>query len=173
MGNINIITAVGRLLSCKDLRKSFVKDPEALALELGVDEDERAYFIDIDIGQLEAQAKTLVSKRFHEIKKLLPETTCRLGDKAYEYFIDYSEQYWPDGSNRHTLDACTFIKYLRSTKVNICKEEYNRLIFKSRHKKLTVSFLTSVKIRGQLRSALQIICRFSSRRYEWYLYLSL
>lgn len=173
MNNINLITAIGKLLACKDLRKSFSQDPEALADEIGINEDERQYFIDIDISQLETQAKTLALKRFHEVRKLLPETTCRLGDKAYEYFRVYSEQYWPDSNNRHILDAHSFIKYLKHIKVFVCKDEYNRLIFASKHKKLSVHFLTRVRIRGQLRSAIQVICKISSKRYEWCLYLAL
>lgn len=171
MSSTDLVTAIGRLLSARHLREAYVQDPYALADKLEVDNDHRADFVMLNIEQLEAQAKTLLSKRFHEVHKLLPKTTCLLVGHAQEYFFDYAEQSWPEGSNRHRLDAEAFIDYLKRIKVNFCQEELNRLRFYSENKAFSVYFLKSIKIRGRLRRSIQVICKLWSRQYEWCLYL--
>lgn len=171
MPDINYVTAVGRLLTSENLRQSFANNPQSLALEMGVKEADCACFISMDTHQLEAQAKTLVSKRFHEVRKLLPETCRGLGDRGYRCFVDFSEQYWPHSHRRHLLDAQAFIAYLKNNGIEFCQSEYNRLLFASNRKKLSINILTRVKTGGRIRAAIQVICKISSKQYECCFYL--
>ena len=105
-----MITAIGKLLSSCYKRKAFELNSHALAGVLNVNDDQRTGFLALDIARLEAQ----------------------------EYLFDYAEQYWPQGNNRHRLDANALVNYLMGINIIFCKDELNRFRFYSGNKTFSV-----------------------------------
>ena len=109
---IDWVTAQTMLLTDRGLRDSFRLHPETVARELKVGRSEVKWFVLLNPDQLEAQAHTLLQKRFHEVGKLLPGTFAALAEEAWGLFADYSTTYWPEGHRRHLLDAAQFAQHL-------------------------------------------------------------
>ncbi|MDH5355962.1 MAG: hypothetical protein OEY09_16080 [Gammaproteobacteria bacterium] len=168
---MDFITALGKLLSSSRLRELYKSDTESLANKFNINEAERSSFINLDITKIEAQAKTLLSKRFHEVVKILPGTTALLGELAHQQFINYSESFWPEGVDRHLLDATSFIQYLKRNHICFCKAEYNKVKFNLKRKKLSIHYLSSVEINGRARKAIQVIYQKSRSLNELYFFL--
>ena len=125
---IDLVTAVGRLLSSIELRDAFEQSPLAVADRLGIAESDRAVFLSLDAQQLNQQAETLIQKRWHEVRRLAPRTIEALGDSAGELFQFYAGRFWPQGHRRHQLDAFRFLQFLAANDIDcIDKKELRRL----------------------------------------------
>ena len=64
-------TAFGRLLSEAALRQLFAEEPREAADRLSFHEEDPETFLTLDCVDLEAQAATLINKRFHEVAGLV------------------------------------------------------------------------------------------------------
>jgi hypothetical protein len=162
------VTVLGRLLADSALRAELRRDPEALARTLDADPAElRA----LDPAGLEAQAETLLEKRFHEAGKLLPATMAGLGELAKPLFREHAEGIWPQGHRRHAEDAAAFGRFLEERKLPRCRSELKRLCFTLGPENWSISFVPDAWAGGRRRAALQILCRRPSGVRSLALYL--
>src|SRR5689334_8958389 len=92
------VTVLGRLLADPSLCAELRRDPAALARRLDVDAEALR---GLDLEGMEAQAETLLDKRFHEVGKLLPRTLAALGEAARPLFREHAGRTWPSGHRRH------------------------------------------------------------------------
>lgn len=127
---MNLIEAQTRLLSDRKLRERFAKVPAVVARALGVVESEVAALCGLNVEQLNHQAQVLVSKRMHEVRKLLPSTCGNLGAEFEPVFLRYAETNWPKGHRRHLIDAVGFLESLGAgSPPAVCAVEKFRLRF--------------------------------------------
>lgn len=114
---VSLVAAVAKLLSNYELRQQFEQAPELVANQLGVGEEEFGAFISLSPLQLERQANTLLNKRWHEIRRLVPLTIESLGKEAHDLFRFYATKDWPIGHRRHPADALRFMQFLVANKI--------------------------------------------------------
>jgi hypothetical protein len=117
--NIDLVTAIGRLLHNRQLRIEFEHAPEAVAIRLGLTDADSETFVRLDIGGIARQAEGLLSKRWHEVADLIPETTKELGREGRDLFRFYASNSWPAGHRRHYVDAFNFLKFLKKNDLAI------------------------------------------------------
>lgn len=111
---IDLVTALGRLLSSAAERRSYLEDPGAWVAPLGLpDPAERELLSSLDPAELEAQARVLVEKRAGEVAERLPRTRARLGEDFAPLFARFVELNWPRGHLRHLHDALAFLRWLQ------------------------------------------------------------
>ena len=79
MAQLDLTTALARLLSDASLRQAYRQDRRGTAERLAVRAADRSGFLSLDPGLLDRQAETLLNKRLHEVRRLLPETFTRMG----------------------------------------------------------------------------------------------
>jgi hypothetical protein len=161
-------SVLGRLLADPALRAELRRDPGALARTLDVDPAELE---GLDPAGLDAQAETLLEKRFHEAGKLLPRTMAGLGAEAKPLFRSHAERSWPQGQRRHAQDAAAFGRFLEERRLPRCRSELNRLRFALGHGRLSFGFVRDAWVGGRSRSALQILYRGRSGVRSLALYL--
>ncbi|QDU96424.1 hypothetical protein [Lignipirellula cremea] len=109
----DLTTALGLLLSNRELRRRLREAPAEVACELGLSGPEEEALRQIDLDGLERQAAALLGKRWWEVGKLLPLTIAALGSEAREVFEFYATRRWPDGHRRHAVDAVEFLAFLK------------------------------------------------------------
>lgn len=104
------ITLLGRLLS----------DPQSCPLP---DDGDVPGIGRLDHHQLERQSRGLVSKRWHEVRSLIPMTARMLGCDGYRRFAAFARSHWPVGAKRHVADALMFLRWLARDKqaINTCE----------------------------------------------------
>jgi hypothetical protein len=149
-------TVLGRLLAEPGLRVELRRDPDALARTLDADPAELR---GLDPAGLEAQAETLMEKRFHEAGKLLPATMAALGCEASSLFRRHAERHWPQDHRRHAEDASSFGRFLEERKLPRCRSELNRLRFAMGTSRVALAFVPDAWAGGRRRAALQILYR--------------
>jgi len=111
---VDVVTALGRLLSSGPERRAFAEDRQVWLEPLGLEEPgERELFLELELGELEAQARVLIEKRAGEVAERLPRTRARLGQEFAPLFARFSELGWPRGHLRHLYDALGFLHWLR------------------------------------------------------------
>lgn len=170
MHGIDFMTALSRLLSNASLRHRHRQDPIQAAGLLSIRAEDRDALIALDPDQLDAQAHTLLTKRLGAARRMVPELFDENAEETANQFLAYAETFWPTGHNRHHEDALNFCSYLSRQEGN--KAEHNRLRFQAGQRRFAVHFVSAVVIRGQVRRAVQILCRFPVRTREFRLYLS-
>lgn len=175
MPPLDLLTAQGRLLTDSKLRARFGRDPRSAAREIELREADLPSFLALDRGGLEAQARTLIAKRLHEVSQLLPETIQRLEADAQRSFFAYAETYWPRGHKRHLDDALNFARHLLARNPRSCsRAEFNRLRFTAENRRLLIGFVPDFRIHDRRRPALQFLYRrrgFPPRELAVYLAL--
>lgn len=107
------VTAMSRLLSDVNLREQFRSQPREVARQLGLVGEDLEHFVRIDVAGLDRQAEALLSKRWHEVAALIPDTIAE-ADNAQELFQFYATRNWPVGHRRHQEDARDFLQFLQS-----------------------------------------------------------
>lgn len=110
---MNLVTALGRLLSDPVSRRGFFEAREAWLIEQEVDPEARGLLLAIKEHELETQAKVLVDKRAFEAAELLPRTRGALGERFLSLFEAHASVYWPRGHLRHLDDALAFLEFLQ------------------------------------------------------------
>jgi hypothetical protein len=150
---IDFTTALARLLGNAALREKFATDPSAVAEQMGIRDEDRASLIALPSAELEFQAGTLLRKRFHEARKLAPKTFSQLGQESWNRFKNYADSHWPEGHQRHVLDALAFCEHLQTPS----NSERNRLHFIASRRRLMLRWTTDLP--GTANLALQILRR--------------
>ena len=113
----DFVTALARLLSDPSLRLQFCEEPEHVARQIGVAQEDWHSFVSISPEQLNRQAETLLNKRWHEVRRLVPKTIEMLGSEAVDLFRFYATKEWPQGHRRHSVDAHRFLRFLISNEI--------------------------------------------------------
>lgn len=134
----NFNSALGHLLANPGLREEFSADRIALAKRFDLSEDDMGAWNTLDLQALEAQSQTLIHKRVHEARQLLPATFAGLGHEASRLFEKFASEYWPQGHRRHLEDALEFCRFLKKMgRVELC--EIERIFLEGRLSKKRVS----------------------------------
>lgn len=130
MPDRSLTSALGLLLSDASLRWNFGEDRRATAERMALLPEDLQAFLDLDAGALECQAAALLDKRRHEVARLLPRTFGRLGCRGVALFLDYARTAWPEGHDRHAVDALGFCLHLEHLRVpELDSSEFRRLQF--------------------------------------------
>ena len=123
---------------------------------------------------LERQARALLSKRYHEIRKLLPLTCARIND-GDAVFESYARGFWPEGHDRHWQDALEFCRYLsRARPGAVLGSERAAVEFRLSRRRFMIRWAGDLWIGNKKRRGLQVFyrdCRNQSR--QWAIYLAL
>lgn len=168
---IDLVTAMGRLLSDGDLRRAFSADPEAVANQFCIQSHDRAAFLGLVPHELEFQAEILLRKRFGEIQRLLPQTLVQLDEEAWQLFRKFGHGKWPKTSPQPIHHAHAFCEYLAREKLaSVCALESNRLRFVLGRRRVAMHFIGSAAIRGKRRRALQLLARDAQGRLREFLF---
>jgi hypothetical protein len=157
---VELTTALGRLLRDAALRQQFRQNPTGIASALGVPDDSLCALTSLNLHELDLQAEMLLKKRFHEVQRLLPDTFNGLGATAYEQFVQYAGDHWPQGHQRHIEDAAGFGQYLlEHARAYVCRSELNRVAFLAGRRRITVHWVPDGLLSGRRRHAIQILYR--------------
>lgn len=103
---------LARLCSDIGFRAEFLADRSAVLSRFALSDSVQRALEQIDAIQLEEQAKTLIDKRWHEVRRLLPRTMATATDDIREYFEFHANRFWPVGHHRHLVDAWRFAEFL-------------------------------------------------------------
>jgi hypothetical protein len=171
---IDFVTVMGRLLCDPSARQRFVADRQRYLSELELDSAAREALLSVDTTALERQAAVLLNKRRHEVRKLLPETMARLGNRATAVFDDFASSNWPTSHRRHVEDAVAFGDHLARRQPHaVARAEINRLAFLLSRRRFAVAWLTDYAIYSRHHFALQLLIRKQSRpvpvEHIWFL----
>jgi hypothetical protein len=161
---IDLTTALGRLLSDVALRSAYLRDRAGTARTMEIRECDIAQFLSLSGDELERQALALVQKRFHEVARLLPRTFNQLGKKAEHLFHEYSTAYWPRGHHRHFEDAVQFRDFLRTNgHRGLNQAEYNEICAILNCRWLSIHVVRDLWVDGDKHYAVQIFFRDRKR----------
>ncbi len=147
------VRMLGLLLRDRELRRRFAIDRSAVLQEFGIAPDQASIFSELDSGQLDIQAESLIRKRRFEVARLLPETWLRLGSQAPVKFRQYVDQSsWPEGHRRHLTDASMFCRFLReSAPEEYSRSEHHWVAFRADDRSFTIRAVPDLSIRGKQR----------------------
>ncbi len=122
---------LARLYTDPKLRNAFFADPAAVAREFGIGSAEASELAAAVGTELEYFARTLLRKRMSEAKKLLPEVSREIGDRFEALFAEFAEEFVPDSSKKHLLDAYQFTSFLigRQIALKAAAADRSRLAF--------------------------------------------
>ena len=112
-----LVDAIAQVLSSVELREQFELSPEVVADQLAVATEDRQAFVELDAEQLKRQSNTLLNKRWHEVRRLVPLTIELLDEQAGDVFRFYATNDWPIGHRRHPADAFRFLQFLIANKI--------------------------------------------------------
>ncbi len=118
MTQADFVDVIGKLLSDCQFREQFRQAPEQTVGKLDVDPSVARCLLNLDVRQLEHQSETLLNKRWHAARKLIPKTIKELGDEARDLFQFYATSNWPEGHRRHTQDAYQFLQFLTANRIH-------------------------------------------------------
>ena len=166
---MNLVEAQVKLLSKQEHRFQFAREPDALADAFELEGVEREAFLQMDSVQIVLQAETLIGKRIHEVRKVIPQTFQNLGHTAADLFSHHANQTWPDGHRRHWEDALAFLDYLKANQPTfVCKIEFNRIRFllSSRKAAMCFSWGNPFKSASAL-IAVQLLLKRGGKFGEW------
>ena len=171
---IDYTTALGRLLTDASLRRGFRADPAGTADAMGVTMTDRRRIIELCIEDLETQANTLISKRFHAVAAILPQTMMALGEASFASFVPYANGFWPRGHLKHFEDAVAFGRFLQTRGVHQLNAlELNRVAFLVEQRRCALYWAPRAAVSGRLRHVLQLLFRKRGqvRQVLWFLAL--
>lgn len=112
MGLAEIQRVVAQLYTNTILRERFFADPQSVGQELGLCAEEIEQVAQLSVKQVTLFANSLHSKRFGELRHLLPLATRLLGKQCFPLFLRYAETYNPTGVKKHREDALHFANFL-------------------------------------------------------------
>jgi len=148
--------ALARLLRDGALRDSFVRDRAVAIASLGVNSDDGAALAQLDAEALEFQARVLLRKRFVSLRRFLPTTLARLGDRAWPTFAAFARMHWHGSAAQ---DAAAFCPHLTPGEANV--REWRRAEFIVSNRRFSASIL------GDAR-AVQVLVRTRAGTREWF-----
>ena len=167
MGEIDFITALGRLLHDVRLRDAFRKDRVRTVEKLNVSATDRETIDGLALEEVEFQARILLKKRLNAIQRRLPTTCERLGYRLWTTFVDYSGKVSSQGNP--TEDACRFAEYVAmAVPAAKCPSEVNRWQFAAGRALFSVRFTRDAGTSMFGGSALQVFVRWRDDKWrEW------
>lgn len=159
----NFPSALAQLLVKSELRRQFRSNPQAVAEQLNLDRETRAIFCQLSADQVDRQAHGLISKRCYEVRQILPQTWSNLEpQEARDLFFRFAETYWPEGHNRHRLDALAFCEFLDQTKTpGLVRAEWNWLDFCLSRRRFRLHFVRDLKFGTRPHTGIQLFYRRS------------
>lgn len=165
MTGLDFTAALGRLLTERDLRAEFTRAPGEVARRLAARPEEAAALAALDPEGLEAQARTVLQKRLHEVRRLLPVTFAGLGERGRTLFLEYAGAQWPAGHRRHLVDAVAFGRHLRARGVaGASAAELHWLEFLLGKRRLSVRAVRDLPCGDRRRAGLQVLYRTRAGR---------
>ena len=126
MDETNILSL---LLKESSARRALVDSAEDFRETYSLDERLFDFVRQLDQGQLEEQAISLLKKRFGQIRHFLPSTLAAIGSQAWPIFESWGEQHWPTGHRRHLQDAVDFVNHCATVGHPYSAKEKNRIQF--------------------------------------------
>lgn len=108
---------LARLYTDENLRRAFLKEPERVGKQNGLDEKEVADLRAVPPAELNFFAESLVWKRLREVEKLLPLTKKSLGKDFETHFREFAGRLAPAPVKKHFEDAIRFAEFLRTKKI--------------------------------------------------------
>ena len=169
MAEIDLITALGRLLRDGNLRDAFAASPQAVAGRINLGRHDWPAFLQLVPEDLEFQARILLRKRLELVRQLLPETVRRLGENFRPHFLEYARVNWPDEPRAALHDAFQFCGRIKPPQL-VSKSEWNRLRFALSEKHLAVHCLLRETLRGKTRLRLQVFFRGRSKQWREFIF---
>jgi len=167
VAEIDFITALGRLLRDGNLRDAYAAQPDTVAARLDLRPEDRPAFRQLVPEDVEFQARILLRKRFDLVRRFLPDTERRLGEKAWPLFLDYARVNWPAEPRVVLRDAFQFCQRLREQQPSlVCQSEWNRLRFALSEKSFAIHWQLRGEAGGTVRPRVQIFYRGRSRRWR-------
>lgn len=157
-------SALAQLLVNAHLRQKFRDNPQAVAEQLNLDPETQAIFCQLQPDQVDRQSNSLISKRFHEVRQFLPRTWANLEpQKAHQLFYRFAATFWPEGHNRHRLDALAFCEFLSRIKSpGLVRSEWNWLHFCQSRSLLRIHFVRDLILENRRHFGVQFLYRRSN-----------
>lgn len=167
MGEIDFVTALGRLLHDGRLREAFREDRTRVVEALNVRAADCRAVLALAVDEVEFQARLLLRKRLNAIQRFIPITCKQLGDGLWTTFVDYSNGISSPSSA--TADAYCFSKYVaEAVPAAMCSSEVNRLRFATGRSRFCVRFTPDAGASMLGGRALQVFVRWSDSGWkEW------
>jgi hypothetical protein len=157
--NINLTTALTRLLSDTQLRSAYGIDRYRVAREMSIAQCDFEAFVALDMRDLEQQAQCLIDKRYYEVARLLPQTVKRLGSDAQHLFVKHAS-FWPVGHRRHLIDAIEYCRYVNSRHPEkIVQAELTWLRFQVSNRWLAIYRIVDVDSHGKKNKSVHLFVR--------------
>jgi hypothetical protein len=103
---------LARLYVDSALRARFLRDPDVIGRELGLNASEIEQLAQLQPQQINLFASSLKRKRLNAVRGLLPLTNQALGAQFSRFFGEYAETYNPQGVKKHQDDAVMFCNFL-------------------------------------------------------------
>ena len=103
---------LARICTDSRLREEFVRNPEKTGASFGLTAVESNEIAELSAEQLRYFSNSLISKRLHEVEKLLPRTRAALGDEFGPLFRAFSREFVPNSIKKHLEDAFEFTAWL-------------------------------------------------------------
>ena len=161
------------LLTRVALRREFRLDPRSALFHEGVTEEEFRELPAWNPDELEAQAHTLVEKRWHEVQQLLFSTLSDGGARYRECFGEYAPTNWPEGHQRHLIDAVRFADHLsRNGNQRDLGWRVNLLRFRLERSRFRVHWVRSLPVCSRWSCGVQVLYRRSNEPRQILLYLA-
>jgi hypothetical protein len=105
-----------KLLSSSVSRSSFHQNPSGFVRQFELSAEDAQSLLLLDRKQLDHQAKSLLKKRYFELKHYIPRTLEGDQKKIMGWFFEYGESFWPEGPRKHLIDAQKFLGDLNARK---------------------------------------------------------
>jgi hypothetical protein len=141
MSLLDVQNLLARIFTDEDLRLRFLREPEKTGMENNLSRAEIEQIKQILPEQIRFFADSLVSKRLHEVEKLLPLTRKALGKEFEKYFREFANQFLPQTIKKHLEDAIQFSGFLHSKNIepvwttDLTRFERARLSFNNSEKR--------------------------------------
>jgi hypothetical protein len=120
---MDVVSALAKLLACRQLRQQFTRGAANVAERLCEDAADREVLLALDPTELNRQAALLLHKRVREVSRVVPATMAG----RYDQFIAYAQGHWPSGHHRHLQDGYDFLTELSNNGHRVCLKEIKKL----------------------------------------------
>lgn len=110
---------LANLYTNKSFREDFFKDPERLGNDFKLNSEEINELVKLQ-KDIDFFAKSLITKRREEVKKILPLILNYLKEKEFnEFFLDFTTNFTPKGIKKHLEDAYCFLVFLEKKAIEL------------------------------------------------------
>ena len=136
-----------KLLSSSAYRSSFDQDPFRFIRQFDLSHEDAQSLLALNSRQLDLQARSLLRKRFFELKHYIPHSLEGDQKKLMGWFFEHGESFWPEGPKRHFIDAQEFLEELEIRKWSqVNRFEYLWVNFVLDCKKIKIGFSSDIYI---------------------------